>query len=203
MVHIARSPVQIILAANMLAPRAVRLGGRQLGVYVARRARGLCERDRGARIRSGTRVAQERDLSLDAQIRALLPDYPGEGKIQEAPQRGQVPGPREQDPKAGRRARGPSRSTRRARGAQFSIVFITQPGFARRVQKRQNLPDGGVVARAGAVPSDTSKDAGVVFSRRSSSALPSPTTGVTTPEVLLAPLASKTAQATSIFAVPR
>ena len=87
------------------------------------------------------------------------------------------------------------------------------------------MPDGGVVARAGAVPSATSKDAGVVFSRRSSSALPRPTAGVTTPAVLLAPLASKTAHlrrgrvsyksrvdgvrkdtgahATSIFAVPK
>ena len=91
------------------------------------------------------------------------------------------------------------------------------------------MPDGGVEPLAGAVPSDISKDAGVVFSRRSSSALPRPTAGVTTPLVLLAPLARSTAHlrrgrvsyttprhrrvdgvrkdtvahATSIFAVPR
>ena len=47
-----------------------------------------------------TRASEEQRVRLDAKIRALLPDYPGGGKIQEAPQRGQVPGPREQDPKS-------------------------------------------------------------------------------------------------------
>ena len=37
---------------------------------------------------------------LSAQVRALLPDYPGGGKIQEASKRRQISGAREQDPKS-------------------------------------------------------------------------------------------------------
>ena len=40
------------------------------------------------------------DAMLSAQVRALLPDYPGGGKIQEAPKRRQISGAREQDPKS-------------------------------------------------------------------------------------------------------
>ena len=50
--------------------------------------------------RSGPRAAQACDLGLDASLRAVLPDYPGEGKIQEAPKRRQISGAREQDPKS-------------------------------------------------------------------------------------------------------
>ena len=72
---------------------------------------------------------------LSAQVRALLPDYPGGGKVQEAPQRGQVPGAREQDPKstsrdehAARRVpRGgvPRGGRRKSRGLILELFHIT------------------------------------------------------------------------------
>ena len=111
------------------------------------------QRHRGARSRSGTRAAQERDLGLDAcvracaeinhftpsrrrhvfgveidaQVRALLPDYPGGGKIQEASKRGQVPGPREQDPKSINRDEHAARRVPRAGvprgGGRVGLIF--------------------------------------------------------------------------------